>query len=65
MLVARNGDLIEAGHIIETVQGTKFEVVSMIGFLKLQDKDGYLYDLEEYMSPNIWIIGKVEKPQIF
>jgi hypothetical protein len=62
---SRSGESIEFGDIVETVQGTKFEVISILGQPKLQDKDGYLFDLENYMSPNIWIIGKVEKPQIF
>lgn len=65
MMKARNGQVIEIGDIIETVQGTKFEVISMLGTPKIQDKDGHLYDLEEYMSPTIWIIGRVERPQFF
>lgn len=61
---ARNGETINIGDIIETVQETKFEVISIMRQLKIKDKDGYLFDLEDWMSPNIWIIGKVEKPTI-
>lgn len=64
-ILARDGSDIEFGDIVETVQETKFEVISILGTPKLQDKDGYLFDLQEYMSPNLWIIGKTEKPQLF
>lgn len=60
---ARDGSTLCIGDLIETVQGTKFEIISILGQPQLQDKDGYLWNLEPYMSPNIWVIGKVENPR--
>ena len=59
-VTARDGTPLEPGHIVETVQGTVFEVIHKEGKLFLKRPEG-LYDLEPYMSSNIWIIGDVEK----
>lgn len=61
---ARNGDILHTGDIIQTVQDTIFVVVARGDTFYLSRPEG-LYNLKEYMSPNIWIIGTiVENPEL-
>lgn len=53
---ARSGDMIHVGDLVQTVQDTIFEVVEHAGEFRLKDSDGKLWELEPYMSPNLWII---------
>lgn len=53
---ARNGDIIHVGDRVDTVQGTIFEVIECDGIFYLLDSEG-MWDLEPWMSPNIWIIN--------
>lgn len=55
---ARNGDMIHVGDTVESVQGTSFEVVETVFGFGLQTEDGRLWELESYMSPNLWIINE-------
>lgn len=52
---ARDGTMIKVGDTVESVQGTVFEVVEQNGNFYLKRPEG-LYNLESYMSPNLWII---------
>lgn len=59
-VLTRNKEKIYVGDKVDTVQGTQFEVI------KLEQKSGVKYalhdgkrpyDLEEWMSPNLWLVN--------
>ena len=55
----RNGDKIYVGDKVDTVQGTVFDVVKLehMGGFKYALHDGNRpYDLEPFMSPNLWLV---------
>jgi hypothetical protein len=56
-VLARNGEPIFFGDVVESVQGTVFNVVSHPSGPALE-VDGGFYELEAYMSPNLWIVNK-------
>ena len=56
----REGEELQEGDVIETVQGTKFYCVNYFGLAPhIIDQQKKVYPLEEYMSPNIWKIGSL------
>ncbi len=62
----RSGKKIHVGDFVDTVQGTQFEVVKLehIGGVKYALHDGKRpYDLEPWMSPNLWLVENESKNQ--
>lgn len=57
---ARDGrDLLE-GDIVETVQGSRFICLTILGIKPfLSDRNKVVFELQEYMSPNLFYIGNV------
>jgi hypothetical protein len=66
LVKTRNGEELYECDVIETVQGTKFVCANVLGVIsKIMDVDGNLFDLEPYMSPNIWKIGNLfDNPEL-
>lgn len=58
---SRHGKMLKEGDVIETVQGSQFLILRLSdqNLSKMMDENGKLWDLEEYMSPNIFIIGNI------
>lgn len=56
---ARNGDMIFGGDILQSVQDTVFRVAKINGEFVIERPEG-VYELEEYMSPNLWVIGNMK-----
>lgn len=58
-VLTRNGEKIHVGDKVDTVQGTVFDVVKLENAfgVKYALHDGVRpYDLEEWMSSNLWIV---------
>lgn len=65
-ITTRDGEELFECDVIETVQGHKFVCANVLGVIcKIMDEDGNLFDLEKYMSPNIWRIGNLfDNPEL-
>ena len=64
-VLTRDGQKICVGHKVDTVQGTQFNVVKLEHRLgvKYALHDGHRpYDLEEWMSPNLWLVESSNSP---
>jgi len=59
-ILTRNKEKIYVGDRVESVQGTEFDVIKLenaFNGIKYALHDGKRpYDLEAYMSPNLWLI---------
>lgn len=58
-VLTRDGEKICVGDKVDTVQGTVFEVIKLeyITGVRYALHDGKRpYDLEEWMSPNLWLV---------
>lgn len=63
-VLTRDGEKICVGDKVDTVQGTEFEVVKLehVTGIKYALHDGTRpYDLEEWMSPNLWLVGSTDR----
>lgn len=59
-VLTRNGEKICVGNVVESVQGTQFDVIKLEGAMgiKYALHDGKRpYDLEPWMSPNLWLVN--------
>jgi hypothetical protein len=56
-VLARNGEPIFFGDVVESVQGTVFNVVSHPSGPAIE-VSGDVFELRPYMSPNLWIVDK-------
>jgi hypothetical protein len=54
-IYARDGEELRVGMEVETVQGSKFRVWEQDGKFWLRSPDG-LFDLDNSMSPNLFIV---------
>ncbi len=58
-VLTRDKKKIHVGDIVDTVQGTQFEVVKLeiLGMVRYALHDGEKpYALENWMSPNLWLV---------
>lgn len=56
----RSGLELKECDVVETIQGSRFYCVSISGLIcKLIDSDNNMFDLEPYMSPNLFYIGSM------
>jgi hypothetical protein len=61
-ITTRDGEELYECDVIETIQGHKFICINAFGIkTNIMDEKGDLFDLEYFMSPNIWRIGNLFK----